>query len=103
MWIGCGFCSVEKSVRRDGDWAFVFGVLGLGTARRDGEGEMCGGRRWWSHQRWWDCWEFVEFWNVGKSEGNGYGLWGRGSEKGRSWFLSYALCLAKPGPNCGEL
>lgn len=28
---------------RDGDWAFVFGVLGFETARRDGEGEMCGG------------------------------------------------------------
>jgi len=35
MWIGCGFCFVEKSVRRDGDWAFVFGVLGFETARSE--------------------------------------------------------------------
>ena len=75
------------------------GVLGLGFcgwglrgARRDGEGvgEMCGG-------------VVGSLWNVWESEGNGYGLWGRGSEKGRSWFWNYALCLAKLGPNGGEL
>jgi len=79
---------VEKSVRRDGDWAFVFGVLRF---------EIVGGGEGWGGGI------VGILWNVWESEGNGYGLWGRGSEKGRSWFWNYPLCLAKLGPNCGEM
>ncbi len=36
MWIGCGFCFVEKSVRRDGDWAFCVWGSAVGDCEERG-------------------------------------------------------------------